>query len=88
MRINEAINEIRKEKKWSLQQLAVAIGKKRGNDVSARLATANMSFDKAIEMLSVMGYEVVVQPITTGNRKAGAIVIDGSDVKEEAKNDG
>ena len=79
MRINEAINEIRSREGWSLKQLATAIGKKRANDVSARLASKNMTFNNAIEMLSAMGYEVVVQPVTAGQRKDGAVVIDLED---------
>lgn len=79
MKINEAINEVRKKEGWSLKQLATAIGKKRPNDVSARLASKNMSFNNALEMLGAMGYEVVVQPVTAGQRKEGAIVIEGSD---------
>ena len=79
MRINKAINTIMKKEGWSLKQMATAIGKKRPNDVSARLASQNMSFDKATEMLAAMGYEVVVQPVTAGQRKEGAIVIDSED---------
>ena len=76
MRINKAISTIMKKEGWSQKQMATAIGKKRPNDVSARLASQNMSFDKATEMLSAMGYEIVVQPVTAGQRKEGAIVID------------
>ena len=91
MRINKAISTIMKKEGWSQKQMATAIGKKRPNDVSARLASQNMSFDKATEMLSAMGYEIVaemlsamgyeivVQPVTAGQRKEGAIVIDSED---------
>jgi predicted XRE-type DNA-binding protein len=79
MRINKAINAIMKKEGWSQKQMATAIGKQRPNDVSARLASKNMSFDKAIEMLAAMGYEVVVQPVTAGQRKDGAIVISSED---------
>ncbi len=79
MRINKAINTIMKKEGWSLKQMATAIGKNRPNDVSARLASKNMSFDKAVEMLTAMGYEVVVQPVTAGQRKDGAILIDSED---------
>jgi predicted XRE-type DNA-binding protein len=79
MRINKAITTIMKKEGWSQKQMATAIGKQRPNDVSARLATKNMSFDKAIEMLAAMGYEVVVQPVTAGQRKDGAIVISSED---------
>ncbi len=79
MKINKAISKIMKDNGFKQIQMAKAIGKSRPNDVSARLANDNMSFDKAIEMLDVLGYEVVVQPKTAGQRKEGAIVIDGRD---------
>lgn len=76
MRINEAIREVMRIKGMSLGSMANAIGKKRGNDISARLAHPNMSFDKAIEMLNVLGYEVVIQERKSGNRRSDQIVID------------
>lgn len=76
MTINKAIRSIMKNEGVSLLTMARAIGKSKGNDVSARLATSNMSFDKAVEMLNVMGYEITVQKRTPGARKAGQIVID------------
>ena len=36
----------------------------------------NMSFDKAVEMLSVLGYEVVIQERRPGARRAEQSVID------------
>ena len=56
--------------------MATALGKSKGNDISARLNYANMSFDKAIEMLDILGYEVVVQEKKQGGRRADQIVID------------
>ena len=38
--------------------MAKAIGKQKANEVSSRLTNPNMSFDKAVEMLNVLGYEV------------------------------
>ena len=76
MKINKAIREIMKGKKISLSAMATALGKSKGNDISARLNYANMSFDKAIEMLDVLGYEVVVQEKKQGGRRADQIVID------------
>ena len=82
--INEAIKMIMKENKFKQQAMAEAIGKKKATDVSARLMNANMTFDKAIEMLSVMGYEVTVQPRSQGKRPNGQIVIvKSSEVKED-----
>lgn len=77
--INEAIKMIMKENGFKQQSMAEAIGKKKATDVSARLANANMTFDKAIEMLNVMGYEVTVQPRSQGKRPNGQIVIIKSD---------
>ena len=46
-----------------LFSMAKAIGKQEANEVSSRLTNPNMSFDKAVEMLSVLGYEVVIQSV-------------------------
>lgn len=46
------------------------------NDISARLVNSNMSFDKAVEMLNVLGYEIVIQERKPGTRRADQIVID------------
>lgn len=79
MIINEAISKIMKEKGVTQKAMAESIGKEKPTDVSARLASKNMTFNKAIEMLSVMGYEVTVQPRRAGNRPTGQIVIERSD---------
>lgn len=79
MTINNIIRTIMKEKKFSQQSMANAIGKDRPNDVSARLASKNMTFDRAIEMLSVLGYEVVVQERRKGGRPDGQYVVAKSD---------
>lgn len=47
-----------------------------GNDVSARLNNDNLSFSMAVEMLNVLGYEIVIQEKKQGNRRADQIVID------------
>ncbi len=75
MFINEAIKQAMRNKGMTLSAMASAIGKKRPNDVSARLAHNNMSFSTAIEMLSVLGYEVVVQEKRAGNRRDDQMVI-------------
>ena len=53
-----------------LLSMAKAIGKQEANEVSSRLTNPNMSFDKAVEMLSVLGYEVVIQERRPGARRA------------------
>ena len=79
MVINEAIAKIMKEKGVTQKAMAESIGKEKATDVSARLASKNMTFNKAIEMLSVMGYVVTVQPRRAGSRPTGQIVIERSD---------
>ncbi len=79
MNISKVISMIMKEKKVTQQAMAVSIGKKKATDVSARLSSKNLTFDKAIEMLTVLGYEVVVQPKKPGARPQGQIVITGGD---------
>lgn len=47
-----------------------------GNDVSARLNCPNMTFDKVLEMLGVLGYELVIQEKKPWARRSDQIVID------------
>lgn len=79
MKINKAIREIMKNRKISLSAMATALGKSKGNDISARLNNDNMSFDKVVEMLDILGYEVVIQEKKQGGRRADQIVIDQKD---------
>lgn len=89
MKINKAIRSIMKQKGISLSVMGSSLHKVDrqtgeikpliGNDVSARLTNDNMSFDKALEMLNVLGYEIVVQEKKSGNRRADQIVIDQKD---------
>lgn len=62
MTINKIIRTIMSDNGVSLANMAKALGKERGNDISARLTTENMSFDKAIEMLDVLRYKIVIVP--------------------------
>lgn len=76
MQINKVIRELMKKKNTSLLSMAKSLGKEKGNDISARLHHSNMSFDKAVEMLDVLGYEIIVQERKQGGRRADQIVID------------
>ena len=62
MRINEAIRQLMKDLGIRQLDMATAIGKSKATDVGARLAMKNMSIDKALEMLDVLGYEIVIRP--------------------------
>ena len=81
MNISKAISTIMKEKKVTQATMAISIGKKTPNEVSARLSSKNLTFNTAIEMLTVLGYEVVVQPKKPGARPQGQIVIERSDIE-------
>lgn len=76
MQINKAIRQVMRDKGVSLLSMAKAIRKERGNDVSARLNIPNMTINNVVEMLDVLGYEIVVQERKPGARRADQIVID------------
>ena len=82
--INKAILELMKTKNVSLLTMAKALGKERGNEISSRLRSTNLSFNSAVEMLSALGYEIVIQERKPGVRRADQIVIDQ---KEDPKYD-
>jgi hypothetical protein len=82
--INKAIRELMKTKNVSLLTMAKALGKERGNEISSRLRSTNLSFNSAVEMLSALGYEIVIQERKPGTRRADQIVIDQ---KEDPKYD-
>ena len=84
MYINKAIRELMKTKNVSLLTMAKALGKERGNEISSRLRSTNLSLNSAVEMLSALGYEIGIQERKPGVRRADQIVIDQ---KEDPKYD-
>ena len=79
MKASTAIKKIMKQNGWTQAQMAKAVGAKSQTVIGMRLNRPNMTFDLALEMLDKMGYEIVIQPVSAGKRKEGAIVIDGVD---------
>jgi hypothetical protein len=75
MTVNKIIAKIMKEKGVTQQVMATSIGKKKATDISSRLHYDNMTFARAIEMLDVLGYEVVIQKRTAGRRADDQIVV-------------
>lgn len=73
--INAIIRDAMKSAGITQQAMAYAIGKKKATDVSTRLVSENMTINRALEMLNVCGYEIVVQPVKKGNRPDGQIVV-------------
>lgn len=85
MKVNECIASIMKERKITQAVMATALGLNGANRVGRRLMRQNMNTDSVIEMLNVLGYELVVQPIKPGKRPEGQIVLEMSEDKEETK---
>ena len=93
MKINKAIRQVMKTKGMSLSSMGSSLKKTDrttgevksliGNDVSARLNNDNLSFDKAVEMLNILGYEIVIQEKKQGGRRADQIVIDQKSEDEQ-----
>lgn len=83
MTANKAIAKVMKDKGVTQMMMAQGIGKKRPNDVSARLMSNNMSMNKVLEMLEVLGYELTIQPKRPGARPSGQIVIISSEKEGE-----
>lgn len=61
MKINDIIKKTMKDAKITQKIMATSIGKEKPNEISARLASKNMTFGSAIEMLNVVGAQVIVR---------------------------
>lgn len=83
MKPNEVVSNLMKEKKVTQAVMAAALNLNGANRIGRRLMRSNMNTDTVIEMLNVLGYELVVQPRRPGKRPDGQIVLEHSDVKEE-----
>ena len=83
--INDAIRYLMKACNVSQMSMARSIGKEKPNDVSARLNNKNMTFDKAIQMLDVLGYDVTIQKRRPGKKVKGQITIVMSDAEVSTK---
>ncbi len=89
MKINKAIRMIMRMQGMTLSNMGSSLKKidKRtgaekplsGNDISARLSYDNLSFDKAMEMLDVLGYEIILQEKDKGDLSKKQIVINQKD---------
>ena len=72
MTINEIIREIMRNNNISLSTMGNALRKSdkitplSSRDIAARLKNDNMTFDKAVEMLNVLGYKIVIFNDETG----------------------
>lgn len=76
MKISDAIKIAMKNQKTTQAQLAKRIGASSQSVIAQRLRMNNLSVDTVIEMLDVIGYEMVIQEKKRGRRPEGQIIID------------
>jgi hypothetical protein len=62
MLVNKAIAKLMRDNNLTQLEMAKMIGKTKATDISARLNYPNMSIKTVIEMLSVLGHDLVIQP--------------------------
>lgn len=85
MKINKAIREVMRQKGMSLSSMESSLGiipkknTKPGNSISARLNSDNLTFNTAVGMLNILGYEIVIQEKRQGNRRTDLMVINQID---------
>jgi transcriptional regulator with XRE-family HTH domain len=80
MKIGEAIKLAMKNQKTSQSQMAKRIGATGQSVIAQRLRMDNLSINMVIEMLDVIGYELVIQEKKRGRRPDGQILIGGDEV--------
>lgn len=78
MDAKDIVKQTLKEKGISQTQLASMLGYTAAAGVTNRLCASSKDMSCALfaKMLDVIGYEVVVQPKTSGKRKEGSIVLE------------
>ena len=79
MKLGSAIKIAMKNTNTTQKQMAERLGEKTQSVISQRLLHDNMSINLALEMLDVLGYEIVVQPKKRGRRPDGQILITRGD---------
>ena len=77
MIISETVKEVLRETRTTQSRLAELMGYKSQGTVGNALK-ARLSAEMLVQWLDKLGYEVVVQPKTSGKRKEGAIVLEPS----------
>lgn len=73
-----AIKKVMKETNTTQNRMAEMMGYSSQGTVGNALRNGNFSTNVLLQWLDKLGYEVVVQPKTSGKRKEGAIVLEPS----------
>lgn len=81
MTITDAIRYAMKETKTTQTQMAERLGLKSQGSLAMRLSKPNIMSDSALEMLELLGYELVIQAKKRGPRPAGQILVERGDEK-------
>lgn len=62
MVINEAIKVAMKNRNYTQNMMAKALGFKTANQVSSKMAIKNWTMKSVLTFLNIIGYEVVIRP--------------------------
>lgn len=76
MNAKSIIETIMKETGQTQSQIALLIGAKRQQDISAAMNRADLKVGFFVKVLNAMGYEVVVKKRSRGRKEEGAIVVE------------
>ena len=80
MKVNEYVKQLIKESGFTQATLAKTLGYNNQSSVAMRLSKNNsMTVDNLAEMLSVLGYDLVIQPKKRGRKAEDQFVIDVSE---------
>ena len=78
MLINDAIKKVMKKQNVTQVIMAKGINASSQSVVAKRLKTQNLGVDTALEMLELLGFEMVIQERKPGRRPEGQILIERS----------
>jgi len=79
MKAEKAIKQIIKKTGFTQKRLAEVLGYPHQSNIAEKLRCKNMYVAAVVELLDVMGYELVIQPKKRGRRPDGQILITRGD---------
>ena len=83
MNVNEYVKQLIKASGFTQTTLAKALGYNNQSSVAMRLSKNNsMTVDNLTEMLSILGYDLVIQPKKRGRKADDQFIIDAGEDSE------
>lgn len=83
MKVNEYVKQLIKASGFTQTTLAKALGYNNQSSVAMRLSKNNsMTVDNLTEMLSILGYDLVIQPKKRGRKADDQFIIDAGEDSE------